>query len=42
MDGELHAVAPGVKQQIVMSSVMPNEQVAAKAREQMEEDDAAE
>ncbi|HEY0029946.1 MAG TPA: SDR family oxidoreductase [Bacteroidia bacterium] len=35
MKGEKHATAPGVKQQIVMSSVMPNEQVAEKAGKQM-------
>ena len=37
MKGEPHAVAPGMKSQIVMSSLMSNQQVAAKARKQMEE-----
>jgi uncharacterized protein len=35
--GEAHATAPGVKQQIAMSSVMPNEKVAKKAGRQVGE-----
>jgi len=38
MSGKHHAVAPGVKTQIVKSSVLPNDQVAASARKQMEEE----
>jgi len=37
MNGEHHATAPGVKQQIIMSSLLPNEDVASSARKQMEE-----
>jgi len=37
MDGSSHAVAPGMRMQIVMSSAMSNQQVASKAREFMEE-----
>jgi len=37
MSGKPHAVAPGITSQIVMSSLMSNQQVAAKARKQMEE-----
>ena len=37
MKGEHHALAPGVRSQILMSTVMPNENVAAMAREQMED-----
>ncbi len=37
MKGKPHAVAPGLKSQIVMSSLMSNQQVAAMARKQMEE-----
>lgn len=37
MNGEHHAVAPGMKKQIVQSTVMPNETVAKKAKKQMEE-----
>lgn len=36
MDGDTHAAAPGVTQQIVMSSLMSNEKIAAMARKQME------
>jgi short-subunit dehydrogenase len=36
MNGEHHALAPGVRSQIVMSSVMPNENIASMARKQME------
>lgn len=36
MKGETHAAAPGVTQQIVMSSVLSNEKIAAMARKQME------
>lgn len=38
MKGETHAAAPGVTQQIVMSSLMSNEKIAAMARKQMETD----
>jgi hypothetical protein len=38
LKGEHHAVAPGMKKQILMSSMMPNETVAAMARKQMEPD----
>lgn len=37
MNGKPHAVAPGMTSQIVMSSLMNNQQVAAMARKQMEE-----
>jgi short-subunit dehydrogenase len=37
MSGKPHAVAPGMTSQIVMSSFMSNQQVAAMARKQMEE-----
>ncbi len=37
MSGKPHAVAPGMTSQIVMSSLMSNQQVAAMARKQMEE-----
>ena len=37
MKGEPHAVAPRMKSQIVMSSLMSNQQVASMARKQMEE-----
>lgn len=39
MKGQPHAVAPGLKKQIVMSSVMSNQVVASMARKQMEEVD---
>ena len=43
MAGKHHAVAPGVKSQILMSSIRSNEKVAAQARKNMEpEDEAAE
>lgn len=38
MKGETHAAAPGVTSQIVMSSLMSNEKIAAMARKQMETD----
>lgn len=38
MEGKPHATGPGVKKEIVMSSISPNKKVAAKARKQMEED----
>jgi short-subunit dehydrogenase len=37
MSGKPHAIAPGMTSQIVMSSLMSNQQVAAMARRQMEE-----
>jgi len=37
MNGEHHAKAPGVSQQIVMSSVMSNDSIASMARKQMED-----
>lgn len=37
MSGKPHAVGPGMKSQIVMSSLMNNQQVAAMARKQMED-----
>lgn len=37
MNGDSHAVAPGMRMQIVMSSALPNQQVASKARELMKE-----
>ena len=37
MSGKPHAVAPGMTSQIVISSLMSNQQVAAMARKQMEE-----
>jgi short-subunit dehydrogenase len=39
MKGEHHATAPGVKSQILMSTLMPNERVAAKAKKTMEPDE---
>lgn len=36
-NGERHAVAPGMKSQIVMSSLMSNRNIAAMAKKQMEE-----
>jgi short-subunit dehydrogenase len=36
MNGEQHAIAPGVTKQIVMSSLMPNDTVASMAKKQME------
>ncbi len=36
MKGETHAAGPGVTQQIVMSSLLSNEKIAAMARKQME------
>jgi short-subunit dehydrogenase len=36
--GKLHATAPGVKKEILMSSLSPNKRVAEKARKQMEEE----
>jgi short-subunit dehydrogenase len=36
LKGEHHATAPGVKQQIIMSSLLPNEDIASSARKQME------
>lgn len=38
MDGSSHAVAPGMRMQIVMSSTMPNQKVASQARDFMKED----
>jgi short-subunit dehydrogenase len=38
MKGELHATAPGVKKEIMMSSILPNKKVASKARKPMEEE----
>jgi short-subunit dehydrogenase len=38
MKGQHHATAPGVKKEIFMSSITPNESVAAKARKLMEEE----
>lgn len=40
MKGKHHAVPPGMKKQIAISSILPNEQVAAKARKSMEDDDS--
>jgi uncharacterized protein len=40
MKGQHHAVAPGMKKEIAMSSILPNERVAAKARKSMEEVDS--
>lgn len=37
MKGEPHALSSGIRTQIVMSSVLPNERVASKAEKQMEE-----
>lgn len=37
MRGDRHAVAPGMKKTILMSSILPNKTVAAMARKQMEE-----
>jgi len=37
MNGEAHAVAPGMKSQIMMSSLMSNQRVAGMARKQMED-----
>jgi short-subunit dehydrogenase len=37
MSGKHHAVAPGVRKQIVKSSVLPNDRIAASVRKQMEE-----
>ncbi|MFN8285691.1 MAG: SDR family oxidoreductase [Chitinophagales bacterium] len=39
MEGKHHAVAPGMKNQVIMSSLLPNEQVTAMARKQMEDVD---
>jgi short-subunit dehydrogenase len=38
MNGERHATAPGVKKEILMSSVSSNEKVASKAEKQMQEE----
>jgi short-subunit dehydrogenase len=37
MRGDRHAVAPGIKKQILMSSILPNKTIVAMARRQMEE-----
>ncbi len=41
MKGQNHAVAPGVKSQIIMSSMMSNDKVAKQARKYMEPDKEA-
>jgi short-subunit dehydrogenase len=38
MKGERHATGPGVKKEILMSTVLPNEKVASKAKKFMEEE----
>lgn len=38
LNGDTHAVAPGMRMMIVMSTALPNQKVASKAREYMEEE----